>query len=360
MGDKSEKYREIFSILETNLQNFLGQVSVPEAEDSANKEFNLDEFWANIFLISGKLGFEANKSTILWINEPLPSPEDMHAVCGALELACVALLNGYHSFPGRSQGATIKKYLETGVKVVLESAGRFASILQASMGKKYPTVDDHPLVLQCGVVMRNCDALKQLPKCNSEAVATSLLEHANLIKDALRELEEAKSSVSFMEDFECDESWTDEDHIVMSPMLGMIKTAGALTKKTLDAVKKLDPQDCLKIDVLIQMFARIPERVDDLALSLYPPLELEVSKREAWVLKDSLEEIIKKLHDVLGPGHMSWLEFILKAVRHNTATIQGILIQQGMANLQLTGSGHNNTSAVKIDEEKETEAEMAS
>ena len=36
----------------------------------------------------------------------------------------------------------------------------------------------------------------------------------------------------------------------------MIKTAGALTKKTLDAVKKSDEADCLKIDAVIEMFAR--------------------------------------------------------------------------------------------------------
>ena len=47
-------------------------------------DFNLDEFWKNLFLVAEKLGFEGNKATILWINDPLPTPEDMHAVCGAL------------------------------------------------------------------------------------------------------------------------------------------------------------------------------------------------------------------------------------------------------------------------------------
>ncbi len=42
------------------------------------------------------------------------------------------------------------------------------------------------LVLQCGVVMKNCDSLKALPQQNSTAVAAKLLSHAELIKDALR------------------------------------------------------------------------------------------------------------------------------------------------------------------------------
>lgn len=37
MSDKMEKFKEIFTILETNLQSFLSQVSIPEAENSENK-----------------------------------------------------------------------------------------------------------------------------------------------------------------------------------------------------------------------------------------------------------------------------------------------------------------------------------
>ena len=37
---------------------------------------------------------------------------------------------------------------------------------------------------------------------------------------------------------------------------GMIKTCGALTKKTLDAAKKSDPSDSLKIDALPALFKK--------------------------------------------------------------------------------------------------------
>ncbi len=46
--------------------------------------------------------------------------------------------------------------------------------------------DTFLLVLQCGVVMKQCDSLKVLPQKNSAAVAAKLLSHADLIKDALR------------------------------------------------------------------------------------------------------------------------------------------------------------------------------
>ena len=34
------------------------------------------------------------------------------------------------------------------------------------------------------------------------------------------------------------------------------------------------------------------------------------------------QSIITELQNILGAGHLNWLEFVLKAVRHNTATIQ--------------------------------------
>ena len=39
----------------------------------------------------------------------------------------------------------MKKCLASGVQVVLESAVRFAKIMLANVGKKYPSVNDHPL-----------------------------------------------------------------------------------------------------------------------------------------------------------------------------------------------------------------------
>ena len=47
--------------------------------------------------------------------------------------------------------------------------------------------------------------------------------------------------------------FTSTQNIIIS---GMIKTCGALTKKTLDAAKKSDPSDSLKIDSLPALFKK--------------------------------------------------------------------------------------------------------
>jgi len=335
MAEK-EKYGEIFKILEGNVNNFLEQMNIPESEEKRITDFEKDKYWANLIKIGDKLGFESNKITIMWTNDPPPSAKDMHAVCAALELACVALLNCHHSFPS-SQGRTIKTILESSIKLILQSVVKFVSVLTQSVGHKY-SKENHPLIAECGALMSHCDSLKQMPSDNETAVAAKLLDNANLIKDALRELEEAKNSDSFMEDFECEDTWSDNDLQFMNPLLGLIKTSGALNKKTQLAVKNYKKEDKTKLDSLPTLFSRFPELVDDLALSLYPPVDWELSKKEAWKLKELLEDVILNLEAIFGEEEQSWIKFVDKAVKHNIAEIHRIYIQHGMASLQLTDS----------------------
>ena len=48
----------------------------------------------------------------------------------------------------------------------------------------------------------------------------------------------------------------------------------------------------------------------------------------------------------------------MKAVKHNTATIQGLLIQYGMANLELTGSDDNTEKCVDEDDPLSSQKSM--
>jgi len=329
-----EKYREIFKILEVNVNNFREQMNIPEAEEKHITGFESEKFFSNLLKIGDKLGFECNKITIMWSNDPPPSDKDMHSVCAALELACVALLNSHHSFPS-SQGRTIKSMIESSIKLILKSVVKFVSVLVQSVGQKY-SKENHPLIAECGALMSHCAELKQLPTNNETAVAAKLLDNANLIKDALRELEEAKNSDSFMEDFECEDTWSQDDLQFMNPLLGLIKTSGAINKKTQVAVKNYKKDDKTALDSLPTLFSTFPELVDDLALSLYPPVDWELSKREAWKLKQLLEEVIMNLERIFGEEEQSWIKFVDKAVKHNIAEIQRIYIQHGMASLQLT------------------------
>ena len=60
-----------------------------------------------------------------------------------LELACVALLNIYHSYPS-NQGKMVKSKLKNGVADILDNCLRFSGVLKCSIGVTY-TKDNHPL-----------------------------------------------------------------------------------------------------------------------------------------------------------------------------------------------------------------------
>merc|ERR1719369_2387170 len=89
----------------------------------------------------------------------------------------------------------------------------------------------------------------------------------------------------------------------MNPLLGMIKTSGALTKKTMDTLKKesSSAENISSYDNLVQLFSRVGPQVDDLALSLYPPLHWDEAKDQAWKLKQILEEILSSYEKYLLP-----------------------------------------------------------
>jgi len=339
MGGDEIAYRQTFTTLGENLRNFLHQINIPEAAagPTASSEFQLEEYFAQTLKIAEKLGFEANKITIMWTNPPVSPPQDILKVCAALELAGVALLNSYHSLPS-ALGTTLKGRLKNAIQGILENSCSFATTLLNSVGKTFPK-DQHPAVSVCGLLLQNCEDLKELPRNNKAACAVALLAEANVIKDALKELDEARSSEGFMDEFDTEETWTDEDKLIINPLLGMIKTSGALTKRCIDTVKRENTSitDPTTYDVIVQQFSRVSPAVDDLALTIYPPLNWEEAKQEAWKLKEILESIVAYLDPLLEEQESkSKLQFINKAVAHNAAEIQRVFIQHGLAQLSIS------------------------
>jgi len=331
------EFRTTFETLQTNMQNFRSQLDIPTAEAAPDTQFKHQQFWSNLLKISEKLGFEANKVTIMWINKPLPSNSDMIGVCGALEIATVALLNSFHSLPS-SEGKLVRNKLKSGLTDIFEHCVSFSTALLNSVESSF-TNQDHPLVMECGLLMESCSRIKLLPQSNRLACVENLNSEAHVIKDALRELEEARSSEEFLDDMDCDETWTESDKLIINPLLGMIKTSGALTKKTMDSIKKDDSgiKEIAVYELVSDHISRVSPAVDDLALSIYPPLVWEDAKDQAWKLKQILEEILDFLPQALNlEENRQWLEFVRKAVAHNAAEIQRIFIQHGLAELSLT------------------------
>merc|ERR1712034_243569 len=113
-------------------------------------------------------------------------------------------------------------------------------------------------------------------------------------------------------------------------MGGMIKTSLALVKKTKVTVKKsgleATGEQLQEYDTLLEKLNKLSALVDDLALSLYPPLNWSECKQANQVLKDSLEEVLlclASLHFMQSEDATKWRDFVGKAVIHNFSEIRG-------------------------------------
>ena len=109
-------------------------------------------------------------------------------------------------------------------------------------------------------VVEKCDSLKSLPKNNKNAATLAMKDELGILKDALGELEEARSN-GFMESFDeeegLEEQWKEDDLLVLNPSCGLIKTAVALVKKTIVTVEKSGLEEGEKVVEFDRLMPRI-------------------------------------------------------------------------------------------------------
>jgi len=339
-GDKKSLYRKTLKIMEQNMKNFLDQVEDTSPEPKFVADFDFHDFWTDVRKISEKLCFEANKLSISWLSPPLPSNSDLASMGSCLELACVSLIAAYHSFPSDA-GLAIRVALKDSVKRLLESCHCFIKTMSETLGRKFSS-NNHPILQSFGQLSNSCETVKKLPTNNKAICSIKLLSQYDILKDALSEIEGVKSD-TFLDDFgDSVEQWTETDHNIINPSLGMIKTSIVLVKKTSDTIRKSGMETTssqfLDYDKILERIKNFSALVDDLALTLYPPLNWNECKQSNQVLKDALEEglnCLADLHFMQSEDANKWREFIGKAVIHNFSEIQRVFITKGMAEIKV-------------------------
>merc|ERR1712013_699548 len=93
----------------------------------------------------------------------------------------------------------------------------------------------------------------------------------------------------------------EDDSLILNPSLGLIKTAVAMVKKTIVTVDKHgieEWEEVAEFDTLVPRIASLSPLVDDLALSLYPPINWSESKSNA----NQLKQRRKQLHGLSSLG----------------------------------------------------------
>jgi len=338
MSEKKGEYKRALKALEQSLANIIDQVGQVPGENVVA----LAQVWGDLGKISDKLCFEANKISLAWVTPPQPPVSDMVAMGASLESVAVTLLAATAAFP-LAAGALVRTRLLEVVKSMLEASKDLVRALTETLGKKYSS-GTHPVLQSFGKVVEKCDTLKALPKSNKKAATMSLKDELGLLKDALGELEEARSN-GFMESFEeeegFEEQWKEDDSLILNPSLGLIKTAVAMVKKTIVTVDKHgieEGEEVAEFDTLVPRIASLSPLVDDLALSLYPPINWSESKSNANQLKQRLElclSLLRGLHFMSQEEAVTWTEFIGRAVTHNFSEIQRVFVTRGLAEIRV-------------------------
>uniref|UniRef100_A0A8D2KID1 Cyclin D1 binding protein 1 n=1 Tax=Urocitellus parryii TaxID=9999 RepID=A0A8D2KID1_UROPR len=181
------------------------------------------------------------------------------------------------------------------------------------------------------------DTLKQLSD-NKAAALLMLTKSVDFVKDAHEEMEQAVEECDpycgLLNDSEDDNHsnedvlgfpsnrdlyWSEEDQELIIPCLALVRSSKACLKKIRILVAENGKKDQVaQLDDIVDISDEISPSVDDLALSIYPPMcHLTVrinSAKLVSVLRKALE--ITKASHVTPQPEDSWIPLLINAVDH--------------------------------------------
>uniref|UniRef100_UPI00398E80F4 cyclin-D1-binding protein 1 homolog isoform X2 n=1 Tax=Pristiophorus japonicus TaxID=55135 RepID=UPI00398E80F4 len=194
-----------------------------------------------------------------------------------------------------------------------------------------------------GGVWEACDRFSKIPKDNQAAVLSVMSSYAAIVEDALEEMEQARRADNpdpFSDIFDDDDDadlrenrdtyWSEADKQVMAPCLGLLKAAKACLKKVSGAMKthgKVDTlQHITQLDDLGDITSEVSPSVDELVLSLYPPMNyitVQMNAAKVASVLNKVLEITKSSH-MCPESESSWLQFLSGAIDHNMDKVKNL------------------------------------
>uniref|UniRef100_A0A6I8SAL1 Cyclin D-type-binding-protein 1 n=1 Tax=Xenopus tropicalis TaxID=8364 RepID=A0A6I8SAL1_XENTR len=272
---------------------------------------------------------EATKLSLAFLKPPLPSEEGSQKLCDGLLNAILADATVYYSLP-KEQGITLRKTVREAVADIIEGTIQLAEVILSS---RIQSLSQAQLV-STGSVWEACDQWEKLPKDNLAAVQVTVSGYLDVVKDAIEEVEQAQADgedpfSDIPEDDEVgargnqDTYWSEEDRRLMAPCLGLMKASKACLKKILGAIKAHGKADTAEhvaqLDDLVDVTLEVSPSVDELALSLYPPMNHATVRLNAA----KLSSVLKKVFSITRSSHVcpdtesAWVQFLDSAVDHN-------------------------------------------
>ncbi|KAK1338983.1 hypothetical protein QTO34_019652 [Cnephaeus nilssonii] len=321
------------------LRLLLPGVRVGEAQETT-KEFSRETFWRRLNEAAVRVSREATTLTEVFSRLPLPPPSSQEAqrLCEQVHAAITAIIAVYYSLP-KDQGITLRKLVRSATLDIVDGMAQLVEVLYTTPAQS-PENND---LISCNNVWVACQQVPQIPRDNKAAALLMLTKNVDLVKDAHEEMERAVEESDpyhgLLNDDEEDNSdnhgdeqdhvlgcpnnqdsyWSEEDQELIIPCLALVRASKACLKKIRISVAENGKKDQVaQLDDIVDISDEISPSVDDLALSIYPPMcHLTVRMSAAKlvsVLKKALE--ITKASHVTPQPEDSWIPLLINAVDH--------------------------------------------
>nr|XP_008526756.1 PREDICTED: cyclin-D1-binding protein 1 [Equus przewalskii] len=310
---------------------------VGEARETS-KEFNRETFWSRLNEAAVKVSGEATTLTEVFSRLPLPSPQETQRFCEQVHAAIQAIIAIYYSLP-KDQGITLRKLVRSATVDIVDGMAQLVEVLFITPAQS-PENND---LISCNNVWVACQQVPRIPRDNKAAALLMLTKSVDFVKDAHEEMERAVEEYDpycgLLNDTEEDNSdnygdegddvlgcpnnrdlyWSEEDQELIIPCLALVRASKAGLKKIRILVAENGKKDQVaQLDDIVDISDEISPSVDDLALSIYPPMcHLTVrinSAKLVSVLKKALE--ITKASHVNPQPEDSWIPLLVNAVDH--------------------------------------------
>ncbi|KAM6201955.1 cyclin-D1-binding protein 1 [Rhynchocyon petersi] len=323
--------------LAVELRVLMAEVRVGEAQETT-EEFNGEMFWKRLNEAAVEVSREATILTLAFSRLPLPSPQETQRFCQRIRLAIEAVIAVYYWLP-KDQGVTLRKLVRGSTLDIVDGVAQLMDVL-SSIPAQSPENKD---LISCNSVLMACQQVSQIPRDNKAATLLMLTKSVDFVKDAHEEMEQAveecdpypgllnDSEDSFGNDHNDAEEdelgfpnnqdvyWSEDDQELIIPCLALVKASKASLKKIRILVAENGKKDQVaQLDDIVDISDEISPSVDDLALSIYPPMcHLTVrinSAKLVSVLKKALE--ITKASHVTPQPEDSWIPLLISAIDH--------------------------------------------
>ncbi|KAL2790441.1 cyclin-D1-binding protein 1 [Daubentonia madagascariensis] len=320
--------------LAMELRLLLPRVRVGEARETT-EEFNREVFWRRLNEAAVKVSREATALTTVFSRLPLPSPQETQRFCKQVHAAIKAIIAIYYSLP-KDQGITLRKLVRSTTLDIVDGMAQLVEVLFFTPAQS-PENND---LISCNSVWVACQQVPRIPRDNKAAALLMLTKSVDFVKDAHEEMEQAVEECDpysgLLNDTEEDTSdnhnheddvlgfptnqdlyWSEEDQELIIPCLALVRASKACLKKIRILVAENGKKDQVaQLDDIVDISDEISPSVDDLALSIYPPMcHLTVrinSAKLVSVLKKALE--ITKASHVTPQPEDSWIPLLINAV----------------------------------------------